>query len=243
MNILIAEDDRTSHRVLRTVLERAGHSVLSAWNGMEAWELLQAPDHPRMAVVDWMMPELDGVQLAGRVRESPALRSLYVLLLTARSSRQEILAGLQSGADDYITKPFDREELLARVRIGQRVVALQESLEQRIGELEAALAQVRTLQGLIPMCAACKKVRNDQGYWQQVEDYLIENTEAAFSHALCPDCLAIQYPEYAAVKADLLAAASSLISVSDQGPGIPAEEIIGSGRSFATCPDWVPWPL
>jgi sigma-B regulation protein RsbU (phosphoserine phosphatase) len=201
MNILIAEDDRTSHRVLETVLERAGYTVIGAWNGVEAWECLQKPDHPRMAVLDWMMPELDGIELIRKVRGSSELRSLYILLLTAKSSREEVLSGLESGADDYITKPFDREELLARVRIGQRVIGLQESLEERIVELESALSQIRTLQGLIPICAACKKVRNDQGYWQQVEDYILEHSDAAFSHALCPDCLKVHYPEYEQIKA------------------------------------------
>ena len=200
MNILIAEDDRISHRVLQTVLERAGYTVAGAWNGAQAWECLQTPEHPRMAVLDWMMPQLDGVELVRKIRASTELRSLYILLLTAKSAREEVLAGLESGADDYITKPFDRKELLARVRIGQRVIELQESLEQRIADLENALFQIKTLQGLIPMCAACKKVRSDQGYWQQVEDYLMENSDAAFSHGLCPECLKVHYPEYEQIK-------------------------------------------
>jgi len=200
MTVLIAEDDRTSHRILQTVLERAGYTVFGTWNGAEAWECLQKPEHPRMAVLDWMMPGLDGVELVRRVRASKELCSLYILLLTAKSSREEMLSGLDSGADDYIINPFDREELLARVNIGRRIVELQKSLEQRIAELETALSQIRTLQGLIPMCAACKKVRDDQGYWQQVEDYLMEHSDAAFSHALCPECLKVHYPEYEQIK-------------------------------------------
>jgi len=201
MKILIAEDDRTSHRVLQAVLEKVGYAVQSAWNGTEAWQNLQSPEHPRLAVIDWMMPELDGVELVRRVRASQTLSSLYVILLTAKGAKENLIAGLEAGADDYITKPFDREELLARVHVGQRVVELQESLEQRISELELAMSQIRTLRGLFPMCASCKKVRNDQGYWQQVEDYLMEHSEAAFSHALCPDCLKKHYPEYEKIKA------------------------------------------
>jgi sigma-B regulation protein RsbU (phosphoserine phosphatase) len=201
MKILIAEDDRTSHRVLQAVLEKVGYAVQSTWNGIEAWQNLQSPEHSRLAVIDWMMPELDGVELVRRVRANQTLSSLYVILLTAKGAKEDLIAGLEAGADDYITKPFDREELLARVHVGQRVVELQESLEQRISELELAMSQIRTLRGLFPMCASCKKVRNDQGYWQQVEDYLMEHSEAAFSHALCPDCLKKHYPEYEKIKA------------------------------------------
>lgn len=200
MKILIAEDDRTSHRVLQAVLEKAGYHVQGAWNGSEAWQHLQSPDRARLAVLDWMMPESDGVELTRRVRADGQLKSLYIILLTAKGSRRDIIAGLEAGANDYITKPFDREELLARIRVGQRVVELHESLAQRIIELEMALSQIKTLQGLIPMCASCQKVRDDQGYWQQVEDYLMKHSEAAFSHALCPDCLKKHYPEYEKIK-------------------------------------------
>jgi sigma-B regulation protein RsbU (phosphoserine phosphatase) len=201
VKILIAEDDRTSHRVLKAVLEKAGYLVQGAWNGTEAWQSLQSSDRPRLAVLDWMMPELDGVELTRRLRAKGQLASLYIILLTAKGARSDIIAGLEAGANDYITKPFHREELLARIHVGQRVVELQESLEQRINELEKAISEIKTLQGLIPMCASCKKVRDDQGYWQQVEDYLMEHSEAAFSHALCPDCLKKHYPEYEQIKA------------------------------------------
>jgi sigma-B regulation protein RsbU (phosphoserine phosphatase) len=201
VKILIAEDDRTSHRVLQVVLEKAGYRVQGAWNGTEAWQSLQSSDRPRLAVLDWMMPELDGAELTRRVRANAQFANLYIILLTAKGALNDVVVGLEAGADDYITKPFDREELLARIRVGQRVVELQESLEQRISDLETALSQIKTLQGLIPMCASCKKVRDDQGYWQQVEDYLMEHSEAAFSHALCPDCLKKYYPEYEKIKA------------------------------------------
>src|SRR5262249_57910928 len=99
------------------------------------------------------------------------------------------VTGLQSGANDYVTKPFDRAELQARVCVGKSVVELQRSLALRVRELEDALSQVRQLQGLLPICCYCKKIRDDRNYWQQVETYVGDHSAARFSHAICPDCL------------------------------------------------------
>jgi len=111
-----------------------------------------------------------------------------VLLLTSRDAPEEVVAGLESGASDYLTKPFNRLELQARLRVGRRIVELQQSLADRVGQLEAALEQVRTLQGLLPICCYCKKIRHDGDYWQQVEQYLTEHSSFRFSHGICPDC-------------------------------------------------------
>jgi response regulator RpfG family c-di-GMP phosphodiesterase len=111
-------------------------------------------------------------------------------LLTARASREDKIQGLQAGADDYITKPFDPQELRARVQVGIRVLELQGALAQRVRELEEALSRVKQLQGLLPICSYCKKIRNDRNYWQQVEGYITEHSEAQFSHGICPDCYA-----------------------------------------------------
>jgi DNA-binding response OmpR family regulator len=104
------------------------------------------------------------------------------------ASREDIVAGLAAGADDYITKPFDIQELRARVQVGLRIVELQESLSVRIKELEDALAQVKQLRGLLPICSYCKKIRDDQNYWQKVESYLSQHSEARVSHSVCPEC-------------------------------------------------------
>lgn len=201
MKILIAEDDLTSHHVLKTVLEKWDYEVLSTYNGREAWEMLQQDKNIRLAVLDWMMPEMDGVELIGKIRAAKDFKSMYIILLTAMGQREDIIAGLEAGANDYITKPFDRNELRARIKVGERVVGLQGELQKRIHELEEALDQIRTLKGLIPMCAGCKKIRDDQGYWQQVEEYILEHSEAAVSHGLCPECIAKHYPEYSEIKA------------------------------------------
>jgi response regulator RpfG family c-di-GMP phosphodiesterase len=112
----------------------------------------------------------------------------YLILLTARARKEDVVTGLESGADDYVTKPFDRSELLSRVRTGERIVGLQANLAQRVRELEEALAQVNRLQGLLPICSYCKKVRDDGNYWHEVERYIADHADVHFSHGICPNC-------------------------------------------------------
>src|SRR5205823_6098547 len=100
----------------------------------------------------------------------------------------DVVAGLESGADDYVTKPFDQQELQSRVRVGERMLALQGRLTDRVRELEEALSHVKQLKGLLPICCYCKKVRDDRDYWEQVDAYLARHAEMRFSHGICPDC-------------------------------------------------------
>jgi phosphoserine phosphatase RsbU/P len=143
-----------------------------------------------------MMPELDGPEVCRRVRRDLPLANMYLVLLTARESRGDLVVGLDAGADDYITKPFDAEELRARVQVGVRVLALQERLAERVADLQTALAKVKQLRGLLPICSYCKRIRGDDQYWQQLEGYIAEHSDAQFSHGICPTC-------YAAVSAEL----------------------------------------
>jgi phosphoserine phosphatase RsbU/P len=188
MKILIAEDDPVSRRVLEATLSKWGYEVMSTSNGREAWEALAAPDAPRLAILDWMMPEMDGIEVCRRARGRTEAGPFHILLLTARGRKEDVIAGLQAGADDYVTKPFDHEELRARVQVGQRIVELQTMLASRVTELEEALARVRQLRGLLPICSYCKKVRDDRNYWQQVEQYVSTHSDVQFSHGICPDC-------------------------------------------------------
>jgi phosphoserine phosphatase RsbU/P len=188
MRILIAEDDRETARLLGALLDKWGYEVMAARDGAEAWRELQAEASPRLAILDVMMPYMSGVELCQKVRELPRGASLYIILLTAKTAREDVLVGLAAGADDYITKPFDNQELRARVQVGQRIVELQESLASRVRELEDALAQVKQLRGLLPICSYCKKIRDDQNYWQRVESYLGQHSGARISHSVCPEC-------------------------------------------------------
>ncbi len=189
MKVLLAEDELVSRCLLEAAVAGWGYEVVTAEDGNRAWELLQGPEAPRLAVLDWMMPGLTGVEVCRRLRDLPGSQASYVLLLTSRDAPEDVVAGLDSGASDYLTKPFNRQELQARLRVGRRIVELQQSLADRVRQLEQALAQVRELQGLLPICCYCKKVRNDDNYWQQVEHYLAEHSSVRFSHGICPDCV------------------------------------------------------
>jgi sigma-B regulation protein RsbU (phosphoserine phosphatase) len=188
MRILIAEDDAVSRRLLEVTLTAWGYEVQVACDGRTAWQVLQGNDPPHLTLLDWMLPEMDGLEICRRVRSTQAGRAVYIVLLTTRARKEDVIAGLDGGADDYITKPFDREELRARLRAGCRIVELQLSLAERMAELQESLARIKQLAGLLPMCAWCKKVRDDQNYWQEVECYVASHSEARFTHGICPAC-------------------------------------------------------
>lgn len=190
MKILIAEDDGTSRTILENVLTKWGYQVIAVKDGEDAWKKLQESDPAPLMVLDWMMPKMDGLELCRKVREAekPGDQSFYIILLTGRNTKEDIVAGLQAGANDYITKPFDKDELKARVDVGRRVVELQSELSRNVKELKNALEHIKTLQGILPICSYCKKIRDDKNYWQQVETYIAQFTDARFSHSICPDC-------------------------------------------------------
>jgi CheY-like chemotaxis protein len=188
VQILIAEDDVVSRRALEATLNKWGYQVQVAKDGTAAWEALQSDNAPKLAILDWMMPKMDGVEVCRRVRAELRLESTYLILLTAKGTKEDLVAGLDGGADDYLVKPFNRDELKARVQVGLRVVNLQTRLAERVRQLEAALSRVKQLQGLLPICSYCKKIRNDGNYWQQIDSYFAETADARFSHGICPAC-------------------------------------------------------
>lgn len=195
MRILIADDDLTSRSILSAVLQKNGYEVLAVADGAAALEALSKPDSPRLAILDWMMPEMDGIEVLRRLRSGGPDLQPYIIMLTSRGEKSDIVSGLQAGANDYLAKPFDSGELQARVAVGRRMVELEGKLQAMVEQLSQALEQVRTLRGIVPICANCKKIRDDAGYWQQVEVYVREHTEAEFSHGLCPECIRSLYPE------------------------------------------------
>jgi len=188
VRILIAEDDAVPRHLLQTTLTKWGYEVISTTDGMQALDALSRPDAPSLAILDWMMPGLDGAEVCRRARSLRTDRLLYIVLLTSKGSKEDVVHGLTAGADDYIVKPFDRSELKARINAGERILRLQAELAARVKELELALANVKLLQGLLPICCYCKKIRNDQNYWQQVDTYIADHSEAQFTHGICPEC-------------------------------------------------------
>lgn len=195
MKILIAEDDMSSRNLLSAMLRKAGYEVLETLDGEEVWKILQQPDAPKLVILDWLMPKMDGLEVLRRVRSIESDRPPYILMLTVKTAKTEIIEGLRAGANDYLTKPFDMGELRARVEVGRQMIETQDVLAAKIEELHRALGEIKTLRGIVPICAGCKKIRDDQGYWKQVEVYLQEHTEAEFSHGLCPDCKKRLYPD------------------------------------------------
>ncbi len=187
--ILIAEDHYVSRHLLERNLTNWGFQVVTAEDGEAALRVLESEGTPPLAIVDWMMPNLDGLEVCRRVRAQVGRPYIYLVLLTAKGHKEEIAAGLEAGADDYVIKPFDPDELRARLKVGQRVVELERQLASRVNALEEALLDVKRLKRLLPICMYCKSVRDDQDYWHQIEAYIHTETGADFSHGICPACL------------------------------------------------------
>ena len=207
MKVLIAEDDRVSWMLLEKQLKGWGYEVVSAENGQKALEIYRRSEIP-LVVTDWMMPQMDGIELIRRIRTDPKPFYTYIILLTSKTTKDDLVLGMNAGADDFIVKPFDKDELLVRVKAGERIIKLETELAGKIGELQHSLDHIKTLQGLLPICMYCKKIRQDDDYWQGLESYLTENSDATLTHGICPDC----YEKY--VKAEFDKAARKREAVS-----------------------------
>ena len=188
MKILIVEDEPTSRRLLEATLTRWGYKPVLARDGDEAWKQLEDSLQPSLLILDWLLPGIDGLELCRKLRARKESAPAYIIMLTSRVTKEDLVAGLEAGADDYVTKPFDPQELRARLQVGMRVLALQNALAERVAELETALSRQKQLEGLLPICCYCKKIRDDSNYWHQVESYMVQHSELKFSHSVCPEC-------------------------------------------------------
>jgi DNA-binding response OmpR family regulator len=198
MRILIAEDDAVTARILDQLSRSWGYDTQLVKDGPASLDAMQAADGPQLALLDWMMPGLDGPDVCRKLRENG--RTSYLILLTAKTHQADIVAGLDAGADDYLVKPFDPAELHARIKAGIRILDLQMRLAAHVRELEEALGNVRRLSGLLPICSYCKAIRDDSDYWHRVEEYMTEHSEVKFSHGICPKCLDHAYKEWGLTK-------------------------------------------
>ena len=187
--ILVVDDDDRTLKALVFLLQRHGYTTEAASDGQAALDILIEPDPPSIVLLDWDMPKLDGLDVCRLLRSIPIRRYIYVIMVTARDSPADLLLALNAGADDFLGKPADKAHLLARIRSGERVLALEERLEDRITALEKTLEEVRQLKRLLPICMYCKKIRDDDDYWQEIESYIHVRTGTDFSHGICPDCL------------------------------------------------------
>jgi sigma-B regulation protein RsbU (phosphoserine phosphatase) len=190
MRILIAEDDRATARMLSSLIASWGFEVVTVADGESALEVFNRETRPQLVLLDWMLPTIDGLEICRRIRASgQGVPTSYIILLTSRNGPTDLVAGLEAGADEYLVKPIDPDELRARLNAGARIISLQQVLGHKISELEAALRNVRMLTGLLPICAYCKSIRDDSNYWHRVEEYVTEHSDAQFSHGICPRCL------------------------------------------------------
>ncbi len=192
MKILVVEDDAVARAVLRGALRKLGHEMVEAADGEQAWALLET-EPVRVIVSDWMMPKLSGLELCQRLRARRGAEYVYFILLTSNSADStNRIAAADAGVDDFLSKPLNVEELWMRLRVAERILHF--------------ATQVRQLEELLPICSYCKKIRDDQNYWQQMEGYIKERTGSEFSHSVCPDCMVrVVRPEIERMKAERVA--------------------------------------
>jgi len=201
MTRILAADDQPDNLELLCQILEDDFDVITASDGVECLQRAK-DDRPDVILLDVQMPEMDGYEVFQKLQEHEATCAIPVIFITGRyRDPDRVVRGLVLGAFDYITKPIDDDELLARVATAVRIRKAEEQLrettleqERTVHELQQALAHVETLRGLISICSNCNKIRDDDGYWHRLENYLTEHTEATFSHGLCKDCAKELYP-------------------------------------------------
>lgn len=237
LEILVVEDSPTQALQLGNLLEEAGYHLLTAVNGADALRKI-SDSPPALVISDIMMPEMGGYELCGHIKANLKTKNIPVILITSLTEPEDIVKGLECGADNFVTKPYEEELLLSqveymmvnrsirkefrsemaievffagkkhlinsdRIQILDLLFSVYESSLQQKRELEKtnhklreALETIKTLQGIIPICAHCKRIRDDAGAWKQMEAYISQHSEAKFSHSICPKCAEELYPEF-----------------------------------------------
>lgn len=178
--ILIVDDTLENIQILGIILKQKHYRINVAQDGPTALTLAEKV-LPNLILLDILMPGMDGYEVCRQLKQNTKTKDIPVIFLTAKADTDSIVTGFETGAVDYITKPFQKMELLARVKTHL-------DLRRSKQELEKALDEIKTLKGIIPICASCKKIRDDEGYWNNLETYIQSHSEAAFSHGICPDC-------------------------------------------------------
>lgn len=194
--ILIIDDSSTNIMVAGNTLDAAGYVVLTAMDAMMGISIAMAKK-PDVILLDIMMPEIDGFQACKMLKSHEETRMIPVIFLTALNEPDTLVKAFESGGVDYIAKPFNSSELVARVKTHAELKRTRDMLELKNEELRKTLEELKTLKGLLPICSSCKKIRDDGGYWQTLEKYIMQHSDATFTHSLCNDCMIKLYPEMA----------------------------------------------
>ncbi len=200
ISVLYAEDDPATREEVGLFLKRRVRTLVTVTNGQEGLERFRV-DRPDVVLTDIRMPVIDGLQMARTMRKE--YRGTLIVVTTAHSDVESMLEAIDIGVDQYVLKPIETGKLLAALEKCNEIIEYRRASrnylaerERLIGELQSALAKVKLLSGFLPICASCKKIRDDQGYWKQVEEYIREHSEAEFSHGICPECAKKIYPQY-----------------------------------------------
>jgi len=165
--ILIVDDNPVNHKVIGSILIDNGYEVGSSLDGNNALEFIKRIE-PDLILLDIMMPEMDGFEVCKRLKNNVLTRHIPVIFLTSKNSTEDIVKGFQKGGVDYISKPFNKDELLARINTH---------------------IEIKILRGFLPICMHCKSIRDDKGYWNSIEEYMDKHADVIFSHSLCPKCM------------------------------------------------------
>jgi DNA-binding response OmpR family regulator len=193
--ILVTDDTPEILIMMTTLLGRAGYEVMEASTGTDCLVAVRT-NHPDLVLLDVMLPDISGIEVCRQIKNDKNLEDIFVILASGiQISSEDQAEGLDIGADAYIVRPIPNKEFLARIQAGERIKRAEDALREKekqqqtlISQLEDALAEIKTLKGCIPICASCKKIRDDEGYWNQLEAYISEHTDAIFTHGLCPTC-------------------------------------------------------
>lgn len=201
VKVLYVEDDALARQTLSLMLGRCVRTLVQAENGERGLALFQEHD-PDIVITDLNMPVMDGLTMARAIKELNS--HTQIVVATAHDDAQFLMEAITIGVDRYVLKPIEMARLLEAVEHCTSIIMLErqvarhtEEREQMLEQLRQALAEVKTLRGLLPICANCKKIRDDQGYWNVIEDFVSSHSEAEFSHGICPECTELLYPQYA----------------------------------------------
>lgn len=196
LRILIADDDAEILHATARVVKSLEHEVIQASSFRETWQLIQTSPPPDMVLLDVNLGDGDGTELCRRIKEDASLRQIFVVLISgSRAASDDQAAGLEGGADGYIGRPVPNRELRARIQAMSRIVAAERERDRLIAELQEAQKNIRILKGFLPICLHCKKIRDDAGFWNRLEAYISEHTDAMLSHSICPECAKKHYPD------------------------------------------------
>lgn len=196
IKILVVDDDPGILFATSRVVQKAGYQTFTADSGKTAMEAVRTI-FPDLILMDVVMPDAEGPDLCRQIKDDPNLKGIYVVLTSGTRVESEQQAdGLDSGADGYIARPLSNRELLSRVDSMVRILRAERVRDQLIVELKKAISEIKQLSGFLPICSHCKKIRDDKGYWNQIESYIRDHSNAEFSHGICPDCVKKYYPDF-----------------------------------------------